>query len=301
MKPAFLFIVVLTTISVVELLIMFSLRFLPDLNPVSEALLDAFLLSLFSVPFLYYLMFIPHRKTVRDRIHAELEYEKMAEISHMKSEFISVAAHELRTPLTSIIGYSDLMLETREFNEEFANIINQKANVIERLIDDLLDLSLGERGRPLQIQQEISDIVPFIESVIECNKEKYPSRHFDVCLPKTKVNVRFDKIRIEQVIDNLLSNANKFSSGEFPVEISATLQDECFKVQVRDWGIGMSPEESGQVFDKFYRASFSNTSPAGLGLGMTIVKEIIVLHGGEVQVESMPGAGTTVSFSLPVG
>lgn len=299
-KPVFLFAVALVTIFIIELLVMFFLYFLSGLPLAGEAFLDAFLLSLFAVPFFYYLLFKPLRANIKDRISTELEHKKTAEMSRMKSEFISIAAHELNTPLASIMGYSELLLMKGEYDEEFVTIINQKANVIERLIDDLLDVGLRERSQSLRIQKETADIIPVIESVLKNSKEKYPLRHIGVQLPETKIQVPFDRMRIEQVLDNLLSNADKFSSPESPVEIIVTLQDKCFLVRVCDQGIGMSPEESGQAFDKFYRASFSNTSPAGLGLGMTIVKEIIISHGGEVQIESRPEAGTTVSFTLPI-
>ncbi len=299
LKPAFLFALAVATIFVIELTVMFFLRSLPNLSPTGEALVDAVLLSLSSIPILYFLLFKPLRANIQDRTRAELEEKKTIEISHMKSEFIAIAAHELRTPLTAIMGYSELLLMKKEFNAEHIKTITQSADVMERLIDDLSDLSLSERGKPLQIQKKTSDIIPMLEAVLQKSKKKYPLRHLVVSLPKKKVRVQFDKIRIEQVLENLLSNANKFSSTESPVMVNATLHNKKITVLVRDQGIGMSQAESAQIFNKFYRGNFSNSAPSGLGLGMTIVKEIVSLHGGEVRIESTPEVGTTVSFSLP--
>jgi signal transduction histidine kinase len=305
LKPHVLIFMTLGAVFIVELFIMFLIRqFLTPLPVLAEAFLDSFLLIVLIIPVFYYFFYKPLSRSIEVRKRTEIEKEKIQEINRIKSEFIALASHELRTPLTTIMGYSELLLSEIEFDcnqrQEFITIINQKSETMERLIDDLLDFSRMEQGHPLRIEKAEFDIVSTISSFINNCRANHPQRRFEVQLPGTPVYFSFDKIRLEQVLDNILSNAIKFSPPESPIEIEGEVRDEDFHLWIRDRGIGLSPQELNQIFDKFYRGNNSGSSPAGLGLGMTIVREIIGLHGGEIRLESMPGEGTTVHCSLPI-
>ncbi|MDH3545032.1 MAG: ATP-binding protein, partial [Desulfuromonadales bacterium] len=117
--------------------------------------------------------------------------------------------------------------------------------------------------------------------------------------PEIPERMEFDEHRIDQVIDNLLGNAIKYSPKQSPITIVVEADSHRCSVTVTDQGIGMSNEQKDRVFDKFYRADTSDTAVAGLGLGMSIVKQIIVDHGGTISIESKLGEGTSVCFTLP--
>ena len=304
LQPHMLYIATLSVVFLCEFLIMLVLPDVSDLSIVGKAFLDASLLSILAVPFLYGLFFKPLQANIDIRLQKEIEHEKMQEMDRIKSDFVSIAGHELRTPLTVIRGYAELLQMEKMFDgsrrKEFIAIINEKTDVMERMIDDFMDVNRIQSGRPLKIQKERHDIVCAMTSTLNDFRKKYPERAFNVSLPAGRVSFHFDLVRISQVLDNLLSNAVKFSTQDSPVDIEGTLQNERFQVQIRDRGIGMSEEELIQVFEKFYRADTSDTSASGLGLGMAIVKEIIEAHGGDIRLESKGGVGTTVTFSLSV-
>jgi signal transduction histidine kinase len=109
-----------------------------------------------------------------------------------------------------------------------------------------------------------------------------------------------DRVKIHQVLENLLSNAFKYSPQGGKVQVTGTRSAEGYTVAIRDEGIGMTEEQVGRIFEKFYRADSSNTAISGTGLGMTIARNIILAHGGAITVESAPAQGTTVRFTLPL-
>lgn len=301
--PRRMFIVTLLSVFLIELIIMFFLQRLPELSLVSQAFLDAGLLAIFVTPILYGFFLKPFQVNVHLRRQAETAQGLIREENCLKSEFISMAAHELRTPLTTIMGYSELLLTEDHFDgakkREFADIIHQKSSAMDRLIDDLLDLSHIETGQGLGVRKEHNDIFATLSLLVSDYRQLYPQRPFTVKLPGTPCCFAYDKMRIDQVFDNILSNAIKFSPPESLIEIEGILQPKHIQFQIRDRGIGMSQGELSRVFEKFYRAGISTASPPGLGLGMAIVKAIVTSHGGEIWLESHPGAGTTASFTLP--
>jgi signal transduction histidine kinase len=291
------------TVFLIEVAVMLLLNILPELPWAVETVLDAFLLSLIFVPFLYLFFLKPYQAYAQLHSQAEAEREKTREVDRIKSEILSVASHELRTPLAVITGYCELLQTDGQFNDEskkeFATHIIRKAEMMERLIDDLLDLSKIEQGRPLHMNLERNDVVAMVTMIVADYRINHPGRLFDLKLPAEPVVFRFDKVRMEQVFDNLLSNAIKFSPQNSPIEIVGELQGQSFKWRICDRGIGMTAEQLNHVFDRFYRVDVSDTSAAGLGLGLAIVKQIITSHGGDIRLESKPDEGTIVTFTLP--
>lgn len=228
------------------------------------------------------------------------------EVDRLKDDFISAAAHELRTPMTSIQGYSELMMEDWEhFNAEqlkdFIAIIHERSQALSRIIGDMLDLSRVQSGRLIVINPSHGDLGAMLKQSLLPYCHKSGKHQFSALVPDDLPRISFDADKIAQVLENLISNAAKFSPGGGPITLSARLLADRVEIMVTDEGIGMTPAVQERVFDKFFRADASNTGVSGLGLGLSLVKEIIAAHGGETRVESTPGVGTTVAFSLPRG
>jgi two-component system, OmpR family, sensor histidine kinase VicK len=234
------------------------------------------------------------------------------EVDRMKSEFLSTAAHELRTPMTSIQGCVELM-RLREFDAakraRLLDIAHRQSVVMSRIVDELLDLARIEAGGSADFDFELHALGDLVERT--CADFVPPNgRDGPVPLwtpqsaqgPGAPAWVRVDAAKTAQVLRNLLSNAYKYSQAG-PVEL--TLIEESDSVgtvftgfAVTDHGMGMTDEQVARVFERFYRADTSG-QVSGTGLGMSIVKEIVTLMGGQVSVRSAPGRGTTVSVCLP--
>lgn len=225
------------------------------------------------------------------------------QLDQMKSEFISTAAHELRTPLTVIMGFSEVLLDEQglaSHQQEYLAIINDKAEVLQRLIDDLLDLGRVESGRIVHVEKSRCDLAEVIRQSIADFQLTHQGHRFVVALPETPVELEADPLRLAQTLENLLGNAVKFSAPGSQIRVGCCQRGPLVEVCVSDQGVGMTPEQVGRMFEKFYRVDSTVTSKQGLGLGMTIVKNIIDAHGGQIRVESRPGEGTEITFSLPL-
>ncbi len=225
------------------------------------------------------------------------------ELDQLKSEFISTAAHELRTPLTVILGFSEILLGEEGLaghQQEYLSMIVDKAEVLQRLIDDLLDLGRVDSGRLVHIEKGFCDIGKLVQQAVADMQMTRRGHRYEVILPETSVELYADSLRIIQVLENLLGNAVKFSADGSLVKVICHAQGDTVLVSVADQGVGMTTEQVTRIFDKFYRVDASSTSKQGLGLGMTIVKNIIDAHGGRIWIDSEAGKGTVVSFQLPV-
>ncbi|MDO3377772.1 ATP-binding protein [Geoalkalibacter halelectricus] len=225
-------------------------------------------------------------------------------IDRMKSEFISTVAHEFRTPLATVLGFSELLLSREDFTpeqrREFLTYIFEKADALAAIVDDLLDLSRIESGREIELRKEPSAPDQLFLPVIRDFRLQHPDAEFEVALAPSAADLLVDRRKSAQVMENLLSNAVKYSPGKRRVKISGYAEGAYYQVLVRDWGMGMTPEQQARVFEKFYRADSSNVAVSGTGLGMSIVKHIVEAHGGRVWLESAPGEGTSVYFTLPL-
>ena len=247
--------------------------------------------------------FLARDITERKRIEESLERN-----DRMKTEFISTAAHELRTPLTTLLGFTELLMQPRfrdilstEEKGEFLREIYAKGRQLTRIVEDLLDLSRLETGQTLPLRRQPIDLGALLEKEIRSFQGRFPSHCLelvltDPCPPDLPV----DAGRLEQVVENLLDNAIKFSPAGCRITLTGRLIEEGYLLAVRDEGRGLTPEQRERVFDKFYRADASNTAAPGLGLGMCIGRQIVEAHGGRIWVESEVGRGTTVFFTLPL-
>lgn len=227
------------------------------------------------------------------------------EVDRMKSEFLAMAAHELRTPMVSIFGFTELLLK-RQFSEERRNdllsTIHRQASVLINLVNELLDLARIESRRGKDFKRERLQLQPIIEATVAGLLMHNDPRKVDVSLPEAPILVDVDREKLSLVITNVLSNAYKYSPGGGEIALDVVWRDRQGKpecgIRVTDHGLGMTPEQLEKVFDRFFRADTSGNIP-GTGLGMTIVKEIVELHGGQVTLSSEHGVGTTVTIWLP--
>ena len=229
---------------------------------------------------------------------------KARELEEMKSEFLATAAHELRTPMASILGFSELLLQ-RDFDAESSRdpleIIVRQAHRVTDLLNELLDLARIEARRGKDFKLAVEDLRPIVEAVISSIPES--TDRVLINAPDRVALVNVDKQKIHQVLSNLLSNALKFSPPDESVTISMRLTaDEKLpriSVAIEDRGIGMSAAQMVRFGERFWRADPSGVIP-GTGLGVSLVKEIIQLHGGSLEVSSEFGKGSCITFYLPL-
>ena len=241
---------------------------------------------------------------ITERRRAE---EVLRRSDRMKSEFISTAAHELRTPLTSILGYAELLLREKEFGgfapaeqREFLSEIRSKAEHLNDIVSRLLDLSRFEEDVPIQLEFSPCRLEEVLEEAVARYREHFPEHRFELTFAEAcPRDVQIDRRRLVDVVENLLSNAAKYSRPGGCIRVRGSRKNGGYLVEVADEGIGMTPEEVERVFDKFFRADASHTAVSGLGLGMSLARNIVEAHGGRIRVQSEPGRGTWVSFSLP--
>ena len=226
------------------------------------------------------------------------------EIDKMKTEFISTAAHELRTPLTSIQGFSEILLTRDDISDQekkkFLGHINNQATNLAQIINDLLDISRIESGSGYILEKEPCLIGEAIKSVVEPIITQTKIHKFEVVVHKKPVEIIVDKEKMAQVLENLISNAVKYSPDGGKIQIKGEIIKENYQVSIQDEGVGMTREQVEKIFDKFYRADTTNTAIEGTGLGMSIVKNIVEAHDGKVWVESEIGKGTKVTFIIPL-
>lgn len=228
-------------------------------------------------------------------------------VDQMKSEFLSTAAHELRTPMASILGFSELLL-TRAFDEstrmDLLETIHKQSELMASILNELLDLARIEarRGKDFVFEQlDLGDLL--LEGVSVYSPPSGRSKP-TLQLYGEDIKVRADPKKLLQVISNILSNAYKYSpkGGEVSVQSLPMVQVDGHWMagfSITDQGIGMTPSQLDRVCERFYRADTSGKIP-GTGLGMSIVKEIIELHHGRVEISSQLGEGSRVRILLPV-
>lgn len=245
---------------------------------------------------------------IRDITTEKAAERALIEMDKMKSELISTAAHELNTPLSAMLGYTEL-LRTPEmainFSEEqkkdFLDEVYDRGEALSHIINNLLDISRIEGGLPIALDLQKTNFMDVLRKSVEFYRFHDKGHVFRLELPEEPGDpmILIDRHRVNQVLENLLSNAVKYSPKGTEITLSGREKPGGWEVRVVDQGIGMSQEQLDRIYEKFYRADASNTSASGLGLGMSIVKQVIEAHNGEIRVESTKGKGTTAIFTLP--
>ena len=230
-------------------------------------------------------------------------FEETKMLDQLKSDFVSKVSHELRTPLTSIKGFTEILLTYKdvepETQVEFLSIINEECERLTRLINDILDLSKIEAGQSEWQIQPIS-ITDLTDYVVKLFRSLALEKNVQILvqIPQNLPLVRGDWDQLLQVLDNLVSNALKFThSGN--ITIKAVDEDSFVKVSISDTGIGISKSDRDKIFNKFHQLGDIRTGkPRGTGLGLAICREIITQLGGRIWCEGQPGQGSTFHFIL---
>ena len=241
------------------------------------------------------------------RLFAFRDVTRERAVDRMKSEFVSLVSHELRTPLTSIKGYIDLLLadDAGALNDEqrdFLDVVKSNSDRLVSLISDLLDISRMESGS-VELQRSPVALGPLIEDVAASFRPEIERTRQRLRLdtPPDLPSVLGDPDRLVQVLTNLISNAHKYTPAGGHIEVAARPEGHAIRVDVRDSGIGISPQDQAQLFTRFFRAKNRATQEVGgTGLGLMITRSLVLMHGGDIQVESTPGEGSTFSFTLPL-
>lgn len=239
----------------------------------------------------------------RDITEVKKAEKVLREDAQIKDEFISMAGHELRTPLTAIQGYAELLLRHLDLDAETRQhslaTIFEKAQELSQITDDLLDLSRLETAPNPHQRKTVVEAKNLVERVTQKVLRKIPRHRLDKRLPEFPIRLFVDESRMERALEHLLENAVKFSSPHGLITLCGRQEGGDFFFQIEDEGIGMSPEQVDKAFDKFYRADSSDSAIPGLGLGLSVAKKIVEEHGGRIWLESTPGKGTRVLFSIP--
>ncbi len=234
------------------------------------------------------------------------------EVDRLKSEFVATVSHELRTPMTSVKGYVEMMLmeavgDINDQQRRFLEVIKANIDRLGALVNDLLDISRIEAGRvelelePIHVEKLLQEIrESFLRRSRVESKPMTITIEADTLLPA----VSADRDRLRQIVHNLVENSFNYTPADGEILLKASRCDgNRIEISIKDTGIGIQPAEQERIFERFFRGEQALTqSVAGSGLGLSIVRQLVEMHGGEIDLESQgrPGAGTTFFVRLPV-
>lgn len=235
----------------------------------------------------------------------EEQAKKLVEMDRLKSRFFTNVSHEFRTPLTLILG--QIEAATTEAAEERRasrlTMAARNARRLQRLINRLLDLARLESGR-MTLQASSGNFVEFLKQRFLAFESLAEQKHITLKFhsPREQLNVYFDREKLEDVIDNLVSNALKWTGegGQVRLDIRPSIDTDSVEFIISDTGIGIAPDRLPFIFDRFYRADESHEQE-GSGIGLALAKEMIELHRGRIDVASTEGKGTSFTITLPIG
>ncbi|OJJ17252.1 hypothetical protein BKI52_31605 [marine bacterium AO1-C] len=250
-------------------------------------------------------------KVVAERTHQleqqkeeiTLQAEKLKEMDQIKSRFFSNISHEFKTPLTLIIGPAEKILTDHKPKaaKTYAQYILANADRLMKLINQLMDISRMESGK-MVLQTETGDLVAFLGQILQSFEllARQKAVQIDMQAAQEEIICDFDKDKIEKIFFNLLSNALKFTPEQGKVILKMEQQASKITITVSDTGAGISPEQLPYIFDRFYQVDSSKTRAyEGTGIGLSLVKELVDLHHGTINVKSKPTVGTEFKVVLP--
>ena len=245
-------------------------------------------------------------KTLVDR-EADLQIQtlKALEASRHKSDFLARMSHELRTPLNSIVGFSELLIERgsdvdeRKRKNFLENIWRSGMNLL-RLINDLLDIAKVESGK-MKFHFAPTDLRGIVQNSVASTSPLFSRKRQRVMveMPTESLTAEVDPVRIEQVLLNLLSNANKYSRHDDAIRVSLDREGEFASIEVEDHGVGINLQDQERIFEEFEQIR-SEAPLEGTGLGLALARRFVEAHGGTLSVESSPGAGSVFTMRLPL-
>ncbi|MCU0493784.1 MAG: HAMP domain-containing histidine kinase [Chloroflexaceae bacterium] len=225
------------------------------------------------------------------------------DVSHARSEFLSKVSHEIRTPLTVAKGWICLLRDTKlpPEHSRIVEVVEQQIDDLSRLVNDLLDLSRREVGA-LSLHREATDLVCLVGRVAEHQCELASLQGITLRMQSRVPSVMalVDRVRIAQVLNNMINNACRYVQhfGKGEIELGVGVYDTQVQLSVRDNGIGIAPEHLARIFEPFYQ--IKNGQRGKSGLGLAVAQEIVHAHGGSLTVESTPGKGTAFHIWLDV-
>jgi signal transduction histidine kinase len=232
--------------------------------------------------------------------------DQLRELDRLKDDFVASVSHELRTPLTSIRGYLELVLDgeagaLRDEQREFLSIVDRNADRLLHVVGDLLFVAQVEAGR-IALEAGPTDVEEVVRQAADAARPAATEKGIELELDVDGIGeLTADRARLAQVLDNLISNAVKFTPAGGRVAVRSSRDGDIAILEVSDTGMGISEEDQEKLFQRFFRAD-SATAQAiqGTGLGLAIVKAIIEAHDGAISVVSAPGKGTTFRVELPI-
>ena len=238
--------------------------------------------------------------------HQRTAVERLRELERVKGDFVSTVSHELRTPITSIIGYTELLVdgavgELTLSQQEIIDRVDRNGRRLLLLVEDLLTLSQIEAS-VLKIEPVLTDLRAVVTRAHEAIAPKLDERSLEVSVlvPTQPVVHHGDPVQLERMVVNLLNNAVKFTPDGGRVELQLRALSQTTEIVISDTGLGIPADEQSKLFTRFFRSSTATERAIqGTGLGLTIVKAIVAMHGGRISVESAHQRGTTVTVSLP--
>jgi GAF domain-containing protein len=242
------------------------------------------------------------------RLFQEIEAKgrELQVASQHKSEFLANMSHELRTPLNAIIGYSELLeeeagdLDGGRLVPDLQKIATAAKHQLS-LINDILDLSKVEAGR-MELEAADFDLPAAIDNALTLVRERAARRGITLgcTIDRSVGSIRADERKVKQVLLNLLSNALKFTPERGRIDVGAAVNEGLVEVSVADTGVGIASEDQETVFEEFQQVGTAAKKVEGTGLGLTLCRKFVELHGGRIWVKSQPGHGSTFTFTLPV-
>ena len=231
--------------------------------------------------------------------------ERLRSLDRLKDEFVALVSHELRTPLTSIRGYLELVLDDSDqlasAHREFLQIVDRNVDRLLHLVSDLLLVAQVDAGK-LTFEWTEVDLVSLVGECVQAARPVAEVAGVELVFGATSARpIIADPSRIGQLLDNLISNAIKFTPAGGRVDVGVDGSGDGAAIEVRDTGYGIAIEDQSQLFERFFRTqSASEMAIAGTGLGLSIAKAIVDAHGGAISVESAKGSGTTFRVVLPL-
>ena len=230
------------------------------------------------------------------------DISERARLERLKSEFVATASHELRSPLTSIKGFVELLSRSDGLDakqREFVDVILLSTNRLVDLVNDLLDVARIEAGQ-YEIHRRATDAVEAVREVVTLIEPRIAdkSQELELHLPRVLPPALADPARLRQIATNLITNAHLYTPPRGRISVRLDAEERSIVLRVSDTGRGMSSEEQERIFDRFYRGADGRTLP-GTGLGLSVVKSLVDLHGGTIEVESEPEKGSVFTVRIP--
>ena len=278
------------------------------INPPLWATTWAYLFYIILFGSILYYVWRMQLKRVRVKHEFEMskfEAQKLHEVDEMKSRFFANISHEFRTPLTLILGPVKQVIErTKETKtKEDLNLVHRNAKRLLGLVNQLLDISKIESGN-MKLQTTPINIIPYLKGLV-LSFTSYAERKrisLNFVSDVNEIIVYIDKDKFEKIINNILSNAFKFTPDDGSIKVTVDQYNENLKIIVSDTGVGIPKEKLQKIFDRFFQVDGSHTrEQEGTGIGLSLTKELVELHKGNIEVESEEGKGSSFIISIPLG